>query len=267
MIHVTVGGSADLSVTFVDLRTEEPVDPDNVALRVQRPDGTETDESALIEHDPGNTGVYEAALPIDAAGGWYYAFVATGAGAAVVDGFVYGQPSVLDPLPLPVMPPRAADVAGSSALDWAALGWSSGDVVRIVAETVQLVEELTGRTLDGTLPDRLRRIALRAVTLYAEHVAVGESTTARAKAIRNVRLRSITAGPWSETYFGPEDAAKAKMLHPDQAVHAALWALATEDKREEWLVLWGGKPRPAASITAFDFRRLPGGYGIDYERH
>lgn len=132
-----------------------------------------------------------------------------------------------------------------------------------ITTAVALIESLVcGRVL-GDLTGNDRWIALRAVVLKTEQLAVRGATKQRRRAIRSGNLRSISAGPWSESYFGPEEAAKAKRLDPDPELHEVLWALADEDCRESWLVLWGGQPKPAAAVQSFDYRRLPGGYGLE----
>lgn len=128
----------------------------------------------------------------------------------------------------------------------------------LVADTTQLVEALTCRTLDTTLPDGLERIAIRAVVLKAESMVT--LAGARESTLKRAGLREQHAGPWGESYFGPEEASKAKVLDPDPPTHEALWALATEACREAWLALWGGKNPPAGVLMTFDYTRQRRGY-------
>lgn len=140
-------------------------------------------------------------------------------------------------------------------------------LTELLLDAGEVVAALTCRRIapatDGTeVPPSLVRTATRAVVLKAEKLAVGERAAARArtKAINDQRLRSISAGPWSESYFGPDEAAKAKMLDPDPVLHETLWALATEGCRETWLAFWGGRNAPAAAPMKFDYTRQRRGY-------
>lgn len=141
----------------------------------------------------------------------------------------------------------------------AAVEWRLREVVR---DAVAIIESLTGRRLDPTLPEGLVRIAVRAVTLKTERMGLATaSAKVRRKAISGTRLRSFTAGPYSESYFGPEEASRAKMLDPDPDLNELLWALTTEAKREEWMILWGLKSyAPAFAVQSFDYRRTRGRY-------
>jgi len=139
----------------------------------------------------------------------------------------------------------------------------------VVADATALVEQLTCRTMDDTVPDNLQRVALRAIVLKSEQI--GEisysAATVRASANRG-RLRSISAGSWSESYFGPTDAQAAKMLDPNPYLHEALWALATPECRESWLALWTGVFAPASAVQSPDWfpesQSGHGGYGGEF---
>jgi hypothetical protein len=133
------------------------------------------------------------------------------------------------------------------------------DLQQLLDEVVPVVASLTCRAIgpEGTpgdeVPDWLRPVAVRAIALKAEGYALGRDSKSRGKAIRGVRLRSFTAGPYSESYFGPDEAARAKVLDPDPAVNEVLWTLATEDCRARWLALWSGTQVPATAIQAVDW--------------
>jgi hypothetical protein len=132
-----------------------------------------------------------------------------------------------------------------------ALLLDAGEIV--AALTCRLIAPATSGT---EVPPSLLRTATRAIVLKAEKMATGEGATDaedREDAIADQRLRSISAGPWSESYFGPDEATKARMLDPDPALNEALWMLATEDCRNAWLALWGGQQPPAAAVTQFDY--------------
>lgn len=125
----------------------------------------------------------------------------------------------------------------------------------ILDDDAPVVSELTGRSIGPAaaeqpgeeVPAHLVPVAKRAFALRAERTAVGGSAKARRGAIGSLRLRSFTAGPYSESYFGPGEAQQAKVLDPDPAAHELLWALATEEKRAWWLRLWGLAVEEAAA--------------------
>jgi hypothetical protein len=148
-------------------------------------------------------------------------------------------------------------------------GGENDDALAVSAEDASLiVADLTGRAIGPAetpgveVPAHLVNLAVRAVAMKAEQLEVlGGTARDRRKAIRNANLRSISAGPWSESYFGPEEAAKAQRLDPDPRLHEILWALATEEKRDYWIALWTGVQPPAGAVSSFDWSLRSGSYG------
>lgn len=138
----------------------------------------------------------------------------------------------------------------------------------ILTDDAPVISALTGRKIgpDDTpgeeVPDWLRPVALRVFALRAERIALGGTIKARTSAAGSTRLRSFTAGPYSESYFGPGEAAEWRVLDPDPATHELLWTLATEAMRRHWLRLWGTlEEEPAAAVQAFDWSgQLAGTY-------
>lgn len=129
----------------------------------------------------------------------------------------------------------------------------------LLTDLAPIISQLTGRKIGPAdtpgeeVPDWLRPIAVRVFTLRAERDATGLSAAGRAEAVSAngpVRLRSFSAGPYSETYFGPGEAQAAGILDPDPLIHEALWALATAEMRNYWLRLWGKlTPEPASALV------------------
>jgi hypothetical protein len=112
------------------------------------------------------------------------------------------------------------------------------------------------------VPDYLVDLAKRAVVMKAEQMQVRTgSAAARRRGIGVGNLQSFSAGPYSESYFGPDQAGKARYLDPDPALHEVLWALATEACKERWLNLWDGTVTGAVGVVAYDYGARPGGYG------
>lgn len=138
-----------------------------------------------------------------------------------------------------------------------------------VLDATSIVESLTCRTLSSDLGEsKLNRLAFRAVMLKTEGILAVSTAAARKAAVEGgTRLRSFSAGPYSETYFGPEEAGKAGVLDLDPSLHEVLWALATEECKAEWLAKWGGEPEPFNAVRAFNwterngrFSRMRNGY-------
>lgn len=130
-----------------------------------------------------------------------------------------------------------------------------------------LVSELTGRLIPPAetgeaVPIGMWPLAVQAVIMEAEVIAPLLGTAEdREDSIDRSRLRSIAAGSWSESYFGPGEAAKNKQLADDPILAQLLWALATEEKRAEWLEQWdSGHQRGFSMIESFDYSRRPSGY-------
>lgn len=128
-----------------------------------------------------------------------------------------------------------------------------------------LVGSLTGRIIAGTegeeVPTGLLELAREAIAMKTAqlHSALGTADDAE-EAMERSRLRSIAAGSWSESYWGPGEVAQGKQLDADPILASLLWALCTEDKKAEWEELWGGREKGFSVVEAFDYSRRPGGY-------
>lgn len=136
----------------------------------------------------------------------------------------------------------------------------------LISVVAPLVGSLTGREIAGSegedVPAWLRPIAVMAIAMKtAAMFPEGASAEAAEDAVANSRLRSISAGSWSESYFGPGEAAQAKQLDLDPTLAGLLWALCTEEKKAEWIALWDPEHAPGFSvIEAYDYGQRPGGY-------
>lgn len=146
-------------------------------------------------------------------------------------------------------------------------GAETDDLDVAVEDASFLVASITGRKI-GTesgveVPADLVSVAKRAVALKAEHLDTAAAEESAEEAASGRRLRSISAGPWSESYFAPGELivkGGVPQLDPDPRLAELLWALCTEEMREEYLALFTGKPAPAGAATEFDYRRWAGGY-------
>jgi hypothetical protein len=142
-------------------------------------------------------------------------------------------------------------------------------------EGAALASVLTGRMIgpvDGgeplggcsweDVPAFLRPVALRAVAAMAELAVTQWSLSSRSSAGGRL-LKSISAGPWSESYFGPEEVSGAKVLSPDPATNALLMALLTPCMLAFWRLQWGEEEAQVGFGMAQEFdywRGRSGGY-------
>jgi hypothetical protein len=138
-----------------------------------------------------------------------------------------------------------------------------------IEDAVALVASLTCRAIgpEGTpgeeVPAYMIPLAKRAVTMKVERLIVQlGSRRERQASAGSSNLRGFRAGSYSEDYFGPDEAMKARRLDPDQQTHEVLWALTTEECREAWLALWDpeNSQQPAALASAFEWSNRPGSY-------
>lgn len=131
----------------------------------------------------------------------------------------------------------------------------------VSALTCRFIGEYGEGDCTAAVPTSMEPLVMRAIVLEAEAMFIRTGTSAaRRKAIKNGNLQSISAGPWSETYFGPDAAMKAQMLDLDPALHQALWVIATECCQAQWLALWSGEQPGAAGPVSYDWGARPGGY-------
>lgn len=162
--------------------------------------------------------------------------------------------------------PTAKEVRAVSPLLAGQYPEAEGDVALegLIAVAAPLVGNLTGRGIAGTegedVPTAMRPLAVMAIAMKTASLFSAAGTKEAAEdAIDKSRLRSISAGSWSESYFGPGEAANNKQLDLDPTLASLLWALSTEDKKAEWLTLWDPDHAPGASVVeAFDYGARPG---------
>lgn len=133
----------------------------------------------------------------------------------------------------------------------------------------QLVSSFTGRDVDvgvgEPVPAEMTAVAVLAVQLMTEQIVVSGGGDVRASeaAAGGQRLRSISAGPWSESYFAPGELTLKNgvaVITGNMLLDQVLWSLMTQDKRDEWFALATGVQPPAAIVSGFDYRRQGGGY-------
>jgi hypothetical protein len=112
------------------------------------------------------------------------------------------------------------------------------------------------------VPEGLEPVAVRAVTLMAEQIAVtSEKKLARQRASR-LRLRGFSAGPYSEQYWDPgmvrggsSGQGRRPTLIDDPDLDDLLWMRATDDARDEIVARATGMMPPAGVASQIDYRR------------
>lgn len=150
-------------------------------------------------------------------------------------------------------------------------GRDDAELVPLAEEGAALVSVLTGRDIGVValgggdsptgcgweeVPPFLRPTAQRAVAYLVESLLAADTVKA-GKTRGSRQLASFSAGPYSESYFSPELAAKSQTLHPDPMVHSVLWSLATECVRSYWLRVWGvDEGLPAAAVAVQTVPRM-----------
>lgn len=139
------------------------------------------------------------------------------------------------PAPDPPTDPDALDVR---------VGWAVGTLYAV-----------TGRTLESITLGEEEQIAQRVIAAFVMLEATGGSAAALA-VLEQPWLKSFTAGSYSETRFSPSELAgsSGKTAPPyPPTLWALLWALMTDEKRDEWNERLTGQVRPAAGFFDMDW--------------
>jgi hypothetical protein len=239
---------------------------------------TQIDELAIVPLDPDpaspiarNVTTDNATLP----DGWYR-LVFVGPGGATVESEAVRYTGTSDALP-----PSPDDVRQLSELLRAKFPTDPIDADKeralrdAVRQSIEFVSAITCRQIDPTaaacscvagtcepVPDGLRALAVRAVTLMTERLAVGDETKLARQRASGLRLRGFTAGPYSEQYWDPGQvrggAGKRPPFIDDPDLDDVLYALATEDAIAFVIAQVTGHQPPAGEIGAFDYNWKPG---------
>lgn len=132
-----------------------------------------------------------------------------------------------------------------------------------------LVGSLTGREIGGftsenpqteDVPAAMVPLAIQCVAMKTEQLVLSTATGRdRKRSINRGNLASFSAGSYSESYFGPEQAMRSKQLDSDSVFSQLLWALCTEAMKLYWLSFWepDAYPQGVASIEAFEYGNRP----------
>lgn len=136
---------------------------------------------------------------------------------------------------------------------------------QVATLTYRLIDPVTEATVEGAtfeeVPASLHGLAVRAIAIMVEREIVTGDPAFAEQVATGRRLRGFTAGPYSESYFAPGEFARRGAsqgrppMDPDEQLDAALWALATQEAREEFVSWASGLHLPGSVISVFDYRR------------
>lgn len=146
---------------------------------------------------------------------------------------------------------------GDAALD-VRVGWARGTLYAV-----------TGRTLDSITSEEEVAIAQRVLVAFVINEALGGGAAAL-KVLEKPWLKSFSAGSYSETRFSPSEMAGGSAKAPPYppALWALLWALMTDEKKDDWLERLTGQHRPAGLFVEMDWSGSPPGVMVDpYETY
>jgi hypothetical protein len=208
---------------------------------------------------PGGYNLTTVAAVLDA--GWYRLVWRDALGTeAPSDAVARGLPGVL--------PPAPDDIRSRSLLLRSKYETGDSDLGLVVQDATSLVASITCRKMDSSLPADLVGTAFRAITLKAEQLSVTSAAALVEKTATGRRVRSISAGPWSESYFAPGELVVkdgVPQIDPDPRLHEALWALMDDDCRAAWLAIARGENVAAGAVTVFNYgrRRVLSDFGPD----
>jgi hypothetical protein len=167
--------------------------------------------------------------------------------------------------------PTASEVRGlaPAQFDWALYGYPTGvpdPLEARIAYAAASLRLLIGRTLESIIDVDEEAIADHAITLLTMQETMGGATAAL-EIMGAPWLKAFTAGSYSEQRFSPSElqGTNGKVvdviskLNPWPALARDLWLLATEERREEWVELYGGRVRPEGGIFEQDWDGGPMG--------
>jgi hypothetical protein len=154
-----------------------------------------------------------------------------------------------------VILPTAADVEAWSRLDFAAMGFSSGDLDRLLAQAVAYVEQVTGRVPLTAVPDELAALAAQAVMMRVEQLASQAQEEMVESATDEGGVISFSTPGYSETRANPSQGGKvwSRVVNRWQALADLLLLLMTEEKRDDWQAALNGTFAPEWEVTEMDW--------------
>lgn len=141
----------------------------------------------------------------------------------------------------------------------------------VASVTFRLIAPVTEPTVAGyvfeEVPSGLQPVARRAIAVMVERLIVQADPKLVEQQAAGKRLRSMSAGPYSEAYFAPGEFARRGQsgrpaMDQDDALDTLLWALATETGREYFIQFSTGVAAPAAIAVNPRWRAMGGWRGL-----
>lgn len=178
--------------------------------------------------------------------------------------WVDGDAATFDSDPIRYMagsgPASAAGVRESSKIAFGELGYpapvSGPDPLQVLVDrSVEYVLRVTGQTADS-IPETLANTYEEAIQRRTEQLAYKAQEDEAETAADFELINNFSAGSYSETRRGLGETEKQRQINPWPLLNDLLWALATEDARDEWIEYWdsaGGKTAPAFDVTEMDW--------------
>lgn len=164
----------------------------------------------------------------------------------------------------------AAEVREWSKVDFAGLDYPVPDsgpdpLQRLVNRAIEYVVRVTGHAF-VPIPAELRYTWEEAVQRRVEQLAFKAQEDEAETAGDFELINNFSAGAYSETRRDLGATEKARQINPWPLLNDLLWALATDESRDEWLEYWdtaSGKTAPAFDVTEmdWDYMGAPGDYG------
>jgi hypothetical protein len=153
--------------------------------------------------------------------------------------------------------PDAEDIREWSSVDFAAQGYPAptppddDPLQRIVDAAIAYIAKVTGRQPLTSVPDEDVILAEDAVRMRTEQLVM-QSRAETVESSTDDQVRSFSAGSYSETRFDRKKGTE-RVLNTWPALEEILWALMTEDAKEQWIADLGGEPAPAFEIAEIEF--------------
>jgi hypothetical protein len=153
--------------------------------------------------------------------------------------------------------PTAQDIIDASDLDFSQVGdqgrfADAAGLQPIVDTAVGWIEWATGQTY-AAMPTAFEAMALTAAQRLTEIMAVQSATDIVEAQADYATIQSFSAGGYNETRRSLDAVRKSGMIHVDPVMHALLWAMLTDDKRDDWTFWLTGEVAPASNVTEVDW--------------
>ena len=164
--------------------------------------------------------------------------------------------------------PTAAQVREWSQIDFGALGYPEADpdpLQVLVDRSTEYVEWATGRDFDA-MPAEFDDMGNQAVQISTEMAAYQSQEDIVETAADFMLISSFSAGNYSETRRSLTELKASGMISANPILHGLLWAMLTDEQRDEWQSWLTGVNAPAFEVTEVNWGGWQGesalqGYG------